>query len=374
MIFHLIPTIAQEKIHVNTIYWIYYLKIKSYLTWICENVIKVQLQMRDVTFDLIFRRPRISPARIRCLRGLLFGTAGENMEKRLKISQINVRERTRKDYGHLKGLANSIKRVGLLQAIGVTKNDYELVFGERRLKAVKMNGDKFIDCRILDIDNILEAEEHENEFRTDLTKSEKHALAEKLEAVAAKKERRGGTGSNQYQKKKSKERQVADNSTKHKRKTSHKIAAKSGFGSDRERRRVKTVMEKGIPEVQEAMDKGDLSVSAASRIAGKPKKQQRQFIKKHTNEENGKVKLKKSAKANWAVIWTEKMDEIIQRVFGVYEEEEGNKYGGVEGMMNSSLWSISSKKEKTNACLRTIEAAEQLSRLADDMQEYLDSH
>jgi len=56
------------------------------------------------------------------------------MLKELKITDIKVGHRHRKDMGDLTSLANSIRQDGFLQPIGVTEK-LELVFGERRLRA-----------------------------------------------------------------------------------------------------------------------------------------------------------------------------------------------------------------------------------------------
>ena len=58
------------------------------------------------------------------------------MLKELKIADIKVGNRHRKDMGDLVYLAESIRQEGLLQAIGVT-DLLELVFGERRIRAVR---------------------------------------------------------------------------------------------------------------------------------------------------------------------------------------------------------------------------------------------
>ena len=52
------------------------------------------------------------------------------MLQSLKISDIKVRNRHRKDMGDLTSLADSIKQEGLLQSIGVTEK-LGLVLGER---------------------------------------------------------------------------------------------------------------------------------------------------------------------------------------------------------------------------------------------------
>ena len=58
------------------------------------------------------------------------------MLKELKITDIKVGGRHRKEMGDLTSLADSIRQEGLLQPIGVTEK-LELVFGERRLRATR---------------------------------------------------------------------------------------------------------------------------------------------------------------------------------------------------------------------------------------------
>ena len=54
----------------------------------------------------------------------------------LNVNDIKIGNRHRKDMGDIEALAKSIEEVGLLQPIGITP-DYELVFGERRLRAYR---------------------------------------------------------------------------------------------------------------------------------------------------------------------------------------------------------------------------------------------
>ena len=73
------------------------------------------------------------------------------MLKDIKIADIKVGNRHRKDMGSLTSLADSIRQEGLLQPIGVT-NRLELVFGERRLRAVRdILKQKTILVRIVDV-------------------------------------------------------------------------------------------------------------------------------------------------------------------------------------------------------------------------------
>ena len=57
------------------------------------------------------------------------------MLKTLKIADIKIGKRHRKDMGYLSSLAESIRHDGLLQPIGVT-DKFRLVFGERRLTLI----------------------------------------------------------------------------------------------------------------------------------------------------------------------------------------------------------------------------------------------
>lgn len=310
------------------------------------------------------------------------------MEKRLKISDIKVEGRVRKDFGDISRLAHSIKNVGLLHAIGVTKKDHRLIFGERRLKAVQMNGDTEIDCRILDIDNIMAAEEAENEIRKDLTLSERHALARMIEEEIAKKNPRGAPKGNKNAKSSKEEKnnyqQNVDDCpesnngeskrTKQRKRTSaFKTASQAGFGSEREMDRVSQVMEKGTPELIEEMDKGNIKPTAAAQVAQKTKEEQNEFLESHRDKETGRIRPKGLAKSQ-AVIFKERMRDLTARVWGIYETEEGKGFGGVKGMMESSQWASATPAEKRSCVRATITAAKELSKLAKDMEKYYHEH
>jgi ParB family chromosome partitioning protein len=58
------------------------------------------------------------------------------MLKEIRIADIRVGPRHRRDMGDLSTLADCIRQEGLLQPIGVTDR-LELVFGERRIRAVR---------------------------------------------------------------------------------------------------------------------------------------------------------------------------------------------------------------------------------------------
>ena len=99
----------------------------------------------------------------------------------LKLDEIEVGERVRRDMGDLEGLAESIERVGLLHPV-VVKSDGTLVVGHRRIEAARLLGWSEIPTTIIDVADLLSAERDENEIRKDFTVSERVAIAQAVEA------------------------------------------------------------------------------------------------------------------------------------------------------------------------------------------------
>jgi ParB family transcriptional regulator, chromosome partitioning protein len=69
-------------------------------------------------------------------------------DRRMKIADIKVGKRIRKDMGDLTGLAESIEDLGLLHPI-VVFPDGRLILGERRLRAAKLLGWETIPVTIV---------------------------------------------------------------------------------------------------------------------------------------------------------------------------------------------------------------------------------
>lgn len=120
---------------------------------------------------------------------------------KIKISDIKTENRFRQDLGNLQELADSIKAIGLLQPIGI-KPDYTLIFGQRRIEAVKLLGGTEIEANIIDIANLIKGEVDENTVRKDFTMSERNALKAVIEPEireAAKEQQKihGGTAPGQ---------------------------------------------------------------------------------------------------------------------------------------------------------------------------------
>ena len=78
--------------------------------------------------------------------------------KTIKTEDITIGARHRKDMGDLQPLAVSIEAEGLLQPIGITPGN-ELVFGERRLRAIKdILGWDRLPCAVVNVSSIAAGE------------------------------------------------------------------------------------------------------------------------------------------------------------------------------------------------------------------------
>jgi ParB-like chromosome segregation protein Spo0J len=99
----------------------------------------------------------------------------------LRISEILVGTRVRKEMGDLKGLADSIRDRGLLQPVVVDQGN-NLIAGFRRIEAAKwFLGWKEIPVRVVDTDDLLSAERDENTVRKDFTPTEAVAIGRLIE-------------------------------------------------------------------------------------------------------------------------------------------------------------------------------------------------
>lgn len=106
--------------------------------------------------------------------------------KTVKIDDITIGDRCRKDMGDIASLANSIQEVGLLQPPVVTP-DLQLVAGERRLSALRQLGWTDVPVNVAEnLDNaglLLKAERDENIQRRGLTLGEERSVRKKLAKI-----------------------------------------------------------------------------------------------------------------------------------------------------------------------------------------------
>lgn len=103
----------------------------------------------------------------------------------IDIDKIVVGDRIRKDFGDIQELAENIKENGLINPPVVNKS-YELLAGERRLRACKSLGWPQIEVRMMDTrdaEHELRIEITENELRKEFTWTERLEYARRLERI-----------------------------------------------------------------------------------------------------------------------------------------------------------------------------------------------
>ena len=116
----------------------------------------------------------------------------------LPIDAITVGPRHRKELGDIGALAASIATVGLLHPL-VVRPDGTLIVGERRLLACRTLGWTEVPARVLDLDDILQAEADENAVRLDFAPSEAVEIAAALRDREAERAKdRQGTRTDQH--------------------------------------------------------------------------------------------------------------------------------------------------------------------------------
>jgi len=102
----------------------------------------------------------------------------------MRIEDISIGERYRKDLGDIGGLAKSIQEIGLLHPVVVTSNG-QLVAGQRRLAAARQLGWEAIPARVVDLKSIVRGEYDENAIRKDFLASEIEAIREAIAPLVA---------------------------------------------------------------------------------------------------------------------------------------------------------------------------------------------
>src|SRR6202790_360276 len=100
----------------------------------------------------------------------------------MRIDQIQVGYRYRKELGTLRPLADSIAEVGLLHPVVVTPEG-RLIAGQRRLEACRLLAWTEVPVTIVDLFQAARGEAHENFVRKDLLPSEIVALKRAIEPL-----------------------------------------------------------------------------------------------------------------------------------------------------------------------------------------------
>lgn len=90
---------------------------------------------------------------------------------KVKVTEVIVGSRFRKEVGDLSSLVESIREVGLLHPI-VVNEKRELIAGVRRLEACKKIGWTEVPVHVVPLDELVKGEFHENTVRKDFVASE----------------------------------------------------------------------------------------------------------------------------------------------------------------------------------------------------------
>jgi len=170
----------------------------------------------------------------------------------IEIDKVKVNDRIRKDYGNIEELANDIKENGLINPPVVTP-DYELIAGERRLRALHYLNYQQIEVRVMtvkDFEHQLKLEISENENRKDFSFSERIEYARKLEEIERVKAR---------------ERQEAGvrQNLGEGGRSDDKVSEQSGFGNKETYRQAKYISEHADSETIKELDEGKISINKA---------------------------------------------------------------------------------------------------------------
>jgi len=193
----------------------------------------------------------------------------------VKIEDIKIADRIRKDYGDLDELARDIAENGLINPPVVTP-DNVLIAGERRIRACKMLGWEEIPVVVMEVrdyEHQLRLEISENENRKEFTFSERMEYARRLEQVEKlkAKERQAIAGSqnlglvypNLDGLGSGLARQNSDELDAGRGRTDETVARELGFGSRDTYRKAKFIAEHADPEVIRKLDAGEISIHRA---------------------------------------------------------------------------------------------------------------
>lgn len=195
----------------------------------------------------------------------------------IEIEKIKIKNRIRKDFGNIQELADDIRDNGLINPPVITPDTYELITGERRLRAMKLLGYKQVEVRpmaVKDAEHQLNLEISENEARKDFSKAERIDYARRLERIESLK---------------AKERQVATqfggngNISTTIGSTRDIVATKLGISSGKQYEKEKYIVENQdslSPEDFANWDEGKLSTNKAFRKIKEEKELLEERVKK----------------------------------------------------------------------------------------------
>ena len=216
--------------------------------------------------------------------------------KILKIKDITIPKGKRKiNKEVVTKLSSSISEIGLLHPIIVSK-DMNLIAGQHRLEAMKMNQEVMIDARVVDItfndDMVATIELDENDSRAELSIRDKVALVKEISRL---RDARVSNKGNQYTKMVSASCETDTISTKErneKTRTKRQAEAKeAGFKNKNEADRCKQIVNNGTDELIDSVDLGEVSVAGGYAISRLPKEEQNDKVELAKNNQGRVVDI-----------------------------------------------------------------------------------
>ena len=193
----------------------------------------------------------------------------------IEIKKIKIKDRIRKDFGNIQELADDIRENGLINPPVITPDTYELITGERRIRAMKLLGYQQIEVRpmaVKDAEHQLNLEISENEARKDFSKAERIDYARRLERIESlKAEKRMKAG------------KVDPMETFPQGTTRDVVASKLGIGSGKQYEKEKFIVDNKdslTPEDFADWDEGKLSTNKAFQKIKEEKKLLEEQVKK----------------------------------------------------------------------------------------------
>jgi ParB family chromosome partitioning protein len=199
------------------------------------------------------------------------------------IGNIHVGDRHRRDMGDMEAFTANIREMGLLAPIGIDEF-YNLIYGQRRLEACEELGWKQIPCVVVKLESVIAGEWAENEMRKQFTPSERAAIGKAIEESRPQPMGRPKVGA------------IAP--TSETGKTVDLAAKRAGFNSRESYERAKTVVDRGAPELIAAMDKGEIRIDAAAKIATQPKADQKRIVNMPKDEQREVVRQIRKTRAD----------------------------------------------------------------------------
>lgn len=172
----------------------------------------------------------------------------------IDIRKIKVTDRIRQDFSGIEELAQDIAENGLINPIVVT-SDYQLIAGERRLRAHQYLGRQEVEVNVMDVRDYahhLQLEISENEHRRDFTFSERIAYGKKIEELERIKAKERMSAPEKENLPEGEKGQVRDI-----------VAEQAGFGSGRNYDKAKFIAEHATPEIIQELDAGIISTHKA---------------------------------------------------------------------------------------------------------------